>query len=33
MPSWALPCLVVVAVAFTLVRNTSSGSLAWLDSA
>ncbi|MFP5256295.1 MAG: DUF2752 domain-containing protein [Acidimicrobiia bacterium] len=32
-PGWAVPALVIVAVAFTVARNVGLGGLAWLDSA
>ncbi|MGV3757991.1 MAG: DUF2752 domain-containing protein [Actinomycetota bacterium] len=32
-PRWAVPAVVVAAVAFTIVRNLGPGGLGWLDSA
>jgi hypothetical protein len=32
IPSWVLPCLVVVGVAFSILRNLPSGPFAWLGS-
>lgn len=33
VPSWVVPVVVAVAIAFTIVRNLGPGGLAWLDSA
>lgn len=33
LPRWVLPAVIVVAVAFTVVRNIRPAGLAWLDSA
>lgn len=33
VPRWVVPCLVVIATAFAVVRNLPGGPLPWLDSA